>query len=190
MDLAERGRATGATTNIEDILRAVETWPLPVVCIVHGDAIGGGNDLALHCDIVVASSRARFGMSLAQIGLTTSWFLTKKLLETAGPVATREILLLGEPLSATRFHELGIIARVAPPLELQATAAAIVARLAANAPLSVKTMKALILREMAFRDDIPHDDIKQMIEGVRTSADAKEGILARLEKRDMRFAGR
>jgi enoyl-CoA hydratase/carnithine racemase len=190
MDLAERGRATGMTTNIEDILRAVETWPLPVVGIVHGDAIAGGNELALHCDIVVASSRARFGMSLAQIGLTTSWFLTKKLLETAGPVATREILLLGEPLPATRFYELGMIARVAPPLELQATAEAIIARLAANAPLSVKTMKALILREMAFRDDIPHDDIKEMIETVRNSADAKEGILARLEKRDMRFSGR
>ena len=82
----------------------METYPLPVVAIVHGHAIAGGNELALHCDFVVASSAANFGMSLAQIGLAPTWFLAKKLMEVAGPVATREILLLGDPLPATRMR--------------------------------------------------------------------------------------
>src|SRR5947208_2858112 len=69
------------TDPIEGMLHKVETYPLPVVGIVQGDAIAGGNELALHCDIVVASTKARFGMSLAQIGLVPSWFLIKKLLE-------------------------------------------------------------------------------------------------------------
>jgi enoyl-CoA hydratase/carnithine racemase len=163
---------------------------LPVVAVVQGDAIAGGNELAMHCDFVVASTAASFGMSLAQIGLAPTWFLAKKLLEVAGPVATREILLLGDPLPAARMHELGIIARAAEPGALEVTASAIIDRLAANAPLSLRAMKALLVREMKFRDNIAHDDVDTLIEAARRSADAKEGIAARLEKRQTVFTGR
>ena len=157
--------------------------------MVQGDAIAGGNELALHCDLVVAASTARFGMSLAQIGLAPTWFLAKKLIEVAGPVATREILLLGDPLPATRMHELGLIARVAAPEELDACAQAIVDRLAANAPLSLRAMKALLVREMAFRGGIDHADIDAMVQAARESQDAKEGIAARLARRAPVFTG-
>lgn len=191
MDLAERlARPLSSNESpIEVVLHAIEHYPLPVVAVVQGDAIAGGNELALHCDFVVASTAARFGMSLAQIGLAPTWFLAKKLMEVAGPVATREILLLGDPLPATRMFELGLIARVAPPAELEATAMRIVDRLAANAPLSLKAMKALLVREMQFRDGIAHDDIDAMVHQARASADAKEGIAARLEKRKPVFKG-
>ncbi|MEP7215319.1 MAG: enoyl-CoA hydratase/isomerase family protein [Anaerolineaceae bacterium] len=192
LDLRERigGVAVGGASPIEGVLHAVEHYPLPVVAVVQGDAIAGGNELALHCDFVIASSAASFGMSLAQIGLAPTWFLAKKLLEVAGPVATREVLLLGNPLTATRMFELGIIARVAPPEELESTAAAIIDRLAANAPLSLKAMKALLVREMKFRDGISHADIDALVDAARTSADAREGIAARLEKRSPAFEGR
>ena len=191
MDLAER-LARPVTTNespIETVLHAIEHYPLPVVAVVQGDAIAGGNELALHCDFVVASSTARFGMSLAQIGLAPTWFLAKKLMEVAGPVWTREILLLGDPLPAPRMHELGLIARVAEPDQLDATAQRIIDRLAANAPLSLKAMKALLVREMRFRDGIDHADIDKLVQATRSSADAKEGIAARLEKRQPVFKG-
>src|SRR5438132_10557605 len=111
LDMAERGKSAGAgkASGIEVMLRAIELCPLPVVAVVQGDAIAGGNELALHCDLVVASANARFGMSLVQLGLAPSWFLAKKLFEAGGPVITRELLLLGDPLPATRMHELGII---------------------------------------------------------------------------------
>jgi enoyl-CoA hydratase/carnithine racemase len=128
-------------------------------------------------------------MSLAQIGLAPTWFLAKKLMEVAGPVATREILLLGDPLPAPRMHALGLIARVAPPDELDAAAQQVIDRLAANAPLSLKAMKALLVREMAFRDGIEHKDIDAMVQAARSSADAREGIAARLEKRRPVFKG-
>jgi len=174
---------------VEHMLHKVENWPLPVVAVVQGDAIAGGNELALHCDLVVASTAAHFGMSLAQVGLAPSWFLTKKLLEVAGPVAAREVLLLGDPVPAARLHEWGVIARVAPPHRLEAEAEAIVERLAANAPLSLRAMKALLVREMQFRDQIPHDDVDRLVDGARTSADAREGIAARLAKRAPAFRG-
>jgi enoyl-CoA hydratase/carnithine racemase len=185
-----RARSGMGASPIERMLHKLETWPLPVVAVVQGDAIAGGNELALHCDLVVASSAARFGMSLAQIGLAPSWFLAKKLLEVAGPVTTRKILFLGDPLPATQLYELGIISHVAEPGALQATAAAIVERLVANAPLSLKAMKQLVLREMQFRDGIAHADVDTLVAGVRDSADAKEGMAARLDKRTARFQGR
>jgi enoyl-CoA hydratase/carnithine racemase len=190
LDLRERARAPHGASSIEKMLFAIETYPLPVVGVVQGDAIAGGNELALHCDIVVASTAARFGMSLAQIGMAPSWFLCKKLMEVAGPVITKKILLLGDPLPAKELHDLGVIAFLAEPAALEVEAAKVIGRLADNAPMSLKTMKALINREMNFRDGIWHGDIDAMVEAVRTSSDAQEGIAARLEKRKARFQGK
>ncbi len=190
LDLKWRANNPQGESGIEHMLHAVETYPLPVVAVVQGDAIAGGNELALHCDLVVASTTARFGMSLAQVGLAPSWFLAKKLLEVAGPVVTKKILLLGDPLSAAEFHALGLISHVAEPAHLDATAAKIIQRLADNAPLSLAAMKALITREMQFRDNIPHEDIDLVVDKARTSQDAQEGMRARLEKRKASFKGR
>ena len=106
LDMAERSKSAGdgKASGIEVMLRAIELCPLPVVAVVHGDAIAGGNELALHCDLVVASQKARFGMSLAQVGLAPNWFLAKKLMEVLGPVTTREMLLLGDPLPVSYTH--------------------------------------------------------------------------------------
>jgi len=187
LDLSDH---TVETNPIEGMLHKIETYPLPVVAVVQGDAIAGGNELALHCDLVVASSTARFGMSLSQIGLVPSWFLIKKLLEVAGPVITRRILLLGDPLPAQSFHDYGLISHIAAPGELDSVAQSVIDRLAANAPLSLKAMKALIVREMTFRDQIPHEDLDRMVEMVNSSEDGKEGMAARLAKRPANFQGR
>ena len=191
LDLRERARTLGmpGASPVEPILEAIEHYPLPVVAVVQGDAIAGGNELALHCDLVVASTAARFGMSLAQLGLAPTWFLAKKLLEVCGPVTSREVLLLGDPLTAERMHALGAISRVAPPDELEDAASALIQRLAANAPLSLRAMKALLVREMTFRAGIEHGDVDDLVRTARRSADAQEGIAARMEKRTPTFKG-
>ena len=192
LDLRERVAAGGTrgASPIEAVLHLVENYPLPVVAVVQGDAIAGGNELALHCDFVVASTAARFGMSLAQIGLAPTWFLAKKLLEVAGPVVSREILLLGDPVTAARLHALGVISRLATPETLEAEASLVIDRLAANAPLSLRAMKSLLVREMQFRDGIAHEDVDRLVDAARTSGDAREGMAARLEKRQPTFTGR
>jgi enoyl-CoA hydratase/carnithine racemase len=189
LDMKERAQRPKGASPIEAMLHAIEVYPLPVVAVVQGDAVAGGNELALHCDLVVASKAARFGMSLAQIGLAPTWFLTKKLMEIAGPVWAREMLLLGDPVPATRMHALNLIARVAPPEGLEAAAQAIIDRLAANAPLSLRAMKAMMVRQMQFRDGIAHDDATALVEAARRSDDAREGMQARLEKRKPLFRG-
>src|SRR6185295_19813154 len=75
LDMKERAAKPMGASPIEAMLHAIEVYPLPVVAVVQGDAIAGGNELALHCDLVVASKVARFGMPLAQIGMSPSWFL-------------------------------------------------------------------------------------------------------------------
>ncbi len=189
LDLTQRREALGRPSPIEGMLRAIETYPMPVVAVVGGDAIAGGNELALHCDFVVASAEARFSMPLARIGLSLTWFLAKRLLEVGGPVATREFLLLGDPLSAAWMHENGLIARVAAPDQVEAEAQKIVDRLTSNAPLAMKTMKKLLVREMEFRSAIEHADLDALVLETSASADVKEGIAARLEKRQPVFKG-
>ncbi len=192
LDMAQRRETagTGQASGIEIMLRAIELCPLPVVAVVQGDAIAGGNELALHCDLVVASEIARFGMSLAQVGLAPNWFLAKKLMEVLGPVITREMLLLGDPLPATKLHALGLIARCVPADRLEAEASTVIERLAANAPLSLKAMKALTVRQLDFRDTIPHEDVDALVQATMKSQDAREGLQARLQKRTARFEGR
>jgi len=192
LDMAERSKTAGAgkASGIEIMLRAIELCPLPVVAVVQGDAIAGGNELALHCDLVVASDKARFGMSLAQVGLAPNWFLAKKLMEVLGPVTTREMLLLGDPLSSTKLHALGLIARCVPADQLEAEAKKVIDRLAAYAPLSLKAMKMLTVRQLEIRDHIKHDDVDAAVVAAMQSQDAQEGMKARLEKRTAKFTGK
>ena len=177
----------GALRNIEVLFTRVQHWPLPVVAVVQGAAIAGGNELALHSDFVVASESARFGMSLAQIGLAPTWFLTRKLMEVAGPVLTREILLLGDPVPAPRMAALGLISRCVAPDELDGEAAAVVDRLVRNAPLSLRAMKATINRQLDHYDLIEHADTDALVRAASTSDDAKEGVRARMEHRTAEF---
>ena len=191
IDMRER-LATGATSSespVERVFHAMEANPLPIVTVVEGPAIAGGCELALHCEFVVASEDARFGMSLAQVGLAPSWFLAKKLMEVAGPVGTREILLLGDPMSAQWMYDRGLIARVVPKDQLEEQVQKIVERLSDNAPLSLKAMKAMIVRQLAFRDGVAHDDVDVLVQAARQSNDSREGVSARLEKRKPNFSG-
>jgi enoyl-CoA hydratase/carnithine racemase len=187
VDLSERPPARNL---IERAFHAVEHFPMPVVAIVQGDAIAGGAELALHCDIVVAVETVRIGMSLAQIGLAPPWPLALKLLDVAGPSVARAILLLGDPVSAAHLAALGVIARAVPLDDLETTAQQLIDRLTTNAPLSLRAIKASLLRAAAVRDQIPHEDIDRLIDAAGRSEDAREGMRARLEKRPAAFRGR
>ena len=98
--------------------------------------------------------------------------------------------MIGDPVTAAWMHEKGIIHAVVPDDELEARAGALIERLSRNAPLSMRTMKRVLVREMEFRDDIAHADIDALVLEANQSEDTKEGIAARLEKRAPRFQGR
>jgi enoyl-CoA hydratase/carnithine racemase len=106
-----------------------------------------------------------------------------------GPALAREILLRGDLVPADRLAALGTIYRAVERGDLDATAEELVDRLSANAPLSLRATKPLLVRLLAGADDVPHDDLDALVDVARNSSDALEGMAARLEKRPASFTG-
>ena len=179
----------GPQVEIVPVLRKVEGSRHPTIALIHGDAIAGGCELALHCDLRVAAEGARLGMPLARIGLVPGFALGQKLLEIIGPAHTRHLLLTGRPVEARRALEIGMVHEVVPAAEVEQATAKLARTLADNAPLSLAGIKALIQRALAAREAVPHGDVDGLIQAARRSQDASEGRRAMLEKRKPVFRG-
>jgi enoyl-CoA hydratase/carnithine racemase len=192
MDLKEmesRGGARDPEGDVVGVLQRVERSRHPTIAIVHGDAIAGGCELALHCDLRVMSETARIGMPLARIGMIVPFPLGQKLVEIIGPAHTRQLLFTGRPIDGRRAYEIGMVHQVVPADDLAAAVQVLARRIADNAPLSLAGIKASILRATSTRGQIVHDDLDAAATQARTSADAQEGRRAMLEKRKPVFRG-
>jgi enoyl-CoA hydratase/carnithine racemase len=174
---------------LEIVLEEVEACPLPTIAAVQGDALAGGCELALHCDLVVASEQARFGMPLARIGLAVPVTLTWKLIDTIGAAKTKEMLFTAEPIGAADALAIGLVNRVVPAAGLEAAVVAIGRTIAHNAPLAVRAMKAFVQRGID-RSALRHDDLEALARQVRSSEDLKEGLAAQLGRRAPSFRGK
>ncbi len=194
MDLRELGQRQGQEADpehgVKEVFREVEQSRHPTIAMVQGDAFAGGCELALHCDLRVASEAARFGMPLARLGLVVPFPLGQKLVEVVGPAFTREILLMAEPVDAQRAREMGMVHRVVPPEKLHSTVSAMARTIADHAPLSLLGMKRTILRAVAAGSRIDHGDLDELARRARKSQDAVEGVRAMLEKRRPEFQGK
>lgn len=193
LDLRElSSRQTGGgdpESGVIQIFRQIERSRHPTIAMVHGDALAGGCELALHCDLRVASEGARFGMPLARLGLVVPFPLGQKLVEIIGPAFTKQILLTGQPIDAQRAYEIGMIHQLVSTSELEAATYALARTIADNAPLSLAGMKATILRAISLRETIDHKDLAELVNRARKSTDAQEGVKAMLEKRKPVFRG-
>jgi enoyl-CoA hydratase/carnithine racemase len=190
MGLARRPDGSVEYPEIEDALHELEQCPVPTIAMMQGDAIAGGLELALHCDLRVAAASARMGMPLARIGLVVPYALTQKLLDTVGTSTTKELLLTGALLDAASARAAGLVNRVVPDPELRAATHALAAEIAANAPLSIRTMKAAINEANAFRSRTPSPALAAQAAATRRSEDLQEGLRSVFEKRRPIFKGR
>jgi enoyl-CoA hydratase/carnithine racemase len=183
-------RADGAAeATITDVLRQIERFPLPTIAMVNGDAFAGGCELALHCDLRIAADIARFAMPLARIGLVVPFALGQKLVEIMGPAHARHLLFTGQPVPARRAYEIGMVHQVVPLTEIESATGELARTVAANAPLSLAGMKAVIQRAVSVADHVEHADLDDLARRARVSTDAREGVRAMLERRPPAFRG-
>ena len=192
MDLKEMESRAGARDpegDVVGVLQRVEASRHPTIALVHGDAIAGGCELALHCDLRVMAASARIGMPLARIGMIVPFPLGRKLVEIIGPAHTRQLLFTGRPIDGTRAYEIGMVNQVTPAAEVEAAAQSLARTIADNAPLSLAGMKAVVQRIVSARPAVDHGDLDADALRARKSADASEGRRAMLEKRKPSFRG-
>jgi enoyl-CoA hydratase/3-hydroxyacyl-CoA dehydrogenase len=172
---------------VHGLLRRMETSSVVTIAAVNALALGGGNELAMACDIRIAAESATFGQPEISLGIIPGFGGTQRLPRLIGEARALELNLVGDPIDAGEAYELGLVNRVVPDHELFDTALAWARKLAGQAPLAVEQIK----RVSAAGDlDAGLEAEKQGFATAFGSADAREGISAFLQKRTPRFEGR
>ncbi len=169
------------------VFEYIENMSKPVVAAVNGYALGGGFELVLSCDLVVASSSAVFGSPEVNLGIVTGWGASPKLVLIAGPAKAREIVMLGETLSAEEALRLGIVNRVVPPERLLEEALELARKFTRKSPSAVSMAKTVLNRSARSLLAPGLELERSMFFVAASSEDAREGIAAFLEKRKPRW---
>jgi enoyl-CoA hydratase/carnithine racemase len=171
---------------------ALEAFPRPTLAALPGHTIGGGLELALACDLRVAQAQIKLGMPPAKLGLVYSHTGLRRFIDAIGAARTRELFLLGSYIDAPTALAWGLVNRVAPAEELEATALALAGELAGNAPLSQAGNKRVIAALLSAEGELPPDVEEELIELRRASfasQDLREGMRAFAERRPPRWRG-
>lgn len=162
----------------------------PSIAAVDGVAVGAGMNLALGCDIVVATERARFAEVFVKRGLTLDFGGTWLLPRLIGMARARELALTGRVVAASEAVDIGLVSRVVDPADLESTATALAMELAAGSPLAQRFIKTAMSRslDMTFEQAVAYEDQAQA--ALLASDDLREAIDAFLNKRGPNFKGR
>jgi enoyl-CoA hydratase/carnithine racemase len=162
----------------------------PLVAAVEGPALGGGFEIALACDLIVAGEGAVFGLPEVRRGLVASGGGMLRLPERIPRNLATEAILTGRSLTAARCAELGLLNAVVPDGDALRVACELAAEIAANAPLAVQASKSVMNAAPDWPTDERFTRQEELIAGVRASHDAREGARAFAEKRPPRWQGR
>ena len=162
----------------------------PVIAAVSGYALGGGCELALMCDLVVASETAQFGQPEVKIGIIPGAGGTQRWARSAGKVRAMEAVLTGEPVSATEAQRLGLVNRVVPAGAHLDEALRLANLIAQRPPLAVRLGKEAVNHAMEVALTAGLEFERKLFYLLFDSDDKREGMRAFLEKRPGRFTGR
>jgi enoyl-CoA hydratase/carnithine racemase len=170
-------------------MRGLDVWK-PFIAAINGIATGGGLELAMACDIRIASESARLGLAEVRQALMPGMSGTQRLPRLVPFGIALEILITGDFINAQEAYRIGLVNRVVPPDELMSSATALAERICQNGPLAVRTVKEVAYRGIQMNLDDGINLEKYMVSNLVTSEDAKEGPRAFAEKRPPIFKGR
>ncbi len=162
----------------------------PVIAAVEGHALGGGLELCLACDLIVAAKDARMGLPEASRAVPAMGGGLFRLPRRIPYHRAMELALTGKPLTAEDFHALGLVNRLAEPGESLAVALELAGEIAANGPVAVRASTAVVRRSQEWEDRASWDLQVPLLEPVLESEDFKEGLAAFAQKRAPIWKGR
>lgn len=193
-DIAE---FAGRTANMQrevmlgrSLFTAVDTFPKPIIAMINGYCLGGGCELALACDIRIASETASFGQPEINLGIIPGGGGTQRLTRLVGEGRAMELILTGEIIDARTAYEIGLVNHVFPADQLEAKTLEMANRIAEKGPIALRLAKEAV--KLASRSNLD-EGLKREIDLFAlcfATEDKDEGVAAFLEKRKPEFKGR
>jgi len=168
----------------------IEALEKPVIAAINGYALGGGNELAMACDIRIASENAQIGHTEINVGLIPGWGGTQRLPRFIGKGIAKEMIFTGKRIDAKTAERLGLVNAVVPADQLKAKVKELALELAGKPPIAIKLSKALINNSTETRLDVGLGQEAEAFGLVASTEDFNEGVTAFLEKRKPQFKGK
>jgi enoyl-CoA hydratase/carnithine racemase len=177
------------TADGTELMDRIESFPKPVIAAVNGLALGGGNELAMACDVRIAAESARFGLPEINLGLIPGWGGIQRLSRILGKGRAAEAVMTGAMIKAQDALAMGLVNKLVPDADLMTEARAMAEKFASMAPLAMATIKRRLVDGLGEPlGKAVREDVKAFAVNFRTK-DAREGITAFLEKRPPQFKG-
>ncbi|MDM7922210.1 MAG: enoyl-CoA hydratase [Pyrinomonadaceae bacterium] len=179
-----------ATFNEKTLFNSVDSFPKPVIAMINGFCLGGGNELALACDLRIASEKARFSQPEINLGIMPGGGGTQRLTRLIGEGRAMEMILLGDMIDAETAHRFGLVNHVFPADQLEAETMKLAEKIAEKAPIALQLCKEAV--KFASRSNLDEGLRREvdLFAIVFSTEDKQEGVSAFLEKRKPEFKGR
>ena len=189
-EMAEAGTIEMLQRGVHKLWRAIASCPKPVIAAVSGYALGGGCELAMTCDIIVAGESARFGQPEVNIGIIPGGGGTQRLTRAIGKYKAMKYILTGELFSAKEALDMGLISEMVPDPEVEGRAIDLARQIAVLPPLAIQLAKEAVLAGMEAPLSSALALETKSLQILFSSQDQKEGMRAFIEKRRPKFSGR
>jgi len=174
----------------EKLCRAFEDFERPVIAALNGYALGGGLEVAMSCDLRIASETSRMGQTEINIGLIPGWGGTQRLTRLIGRTKAKELIYTGKMIDARTAEQLGIVNMVVPADKFRETVRQVALDLAGKAPVALRVAKAVIDKGAEVGLDSALALEREGFGVVASTEDLQEGVSAFMEKRKPIFKGR
>lgn len=172
------------------VLSFIEQMSQPVIGVINGFALGGGCEVAMACDLLIAADTARFGQPEVNLGIIPGYGGTQRLPRLVGRNLAKELVLTGEMITAQRAYEIGLVNRVVPAAELMNTAREFAKKILSRGPVAVRMAKMAMNRGLDLDLGNACALEASLFAAGFSTADRGEGIAAFLEKRKANFTGK
>lgn len=169
---------------------AIENLPQPVIAAVNGYALGGGCELAMSCDIRIASEKAKFGQPEVLLGVVAAFAGTQRLPRLIGKGRAKELLFTGDQIDAAEACRIGLVNKVVPAGELLTAAKALAAKIISRGPVAVQLCKAAVNEGLDMDLESAQAYEAEVFGLCFATDDQKEGMNAFVEKRPAKFTGK